>query len=258
MNYEEYDPTGLLAKYVKKCWSVSVDCCQDSQLIIPDGCIEVIFNFGDPIRKKSKKQDWTVQPRFFVAGQLTGAISLAFSGNVDIFAIRFWPHSFSPLVPWSIAESRDLDIPITDMWHCDIAERMWEVDSFEKRLILVQDFILNTARSQSNQFRRFEGVVCKELLSLENFRTAEISGISTRQLQRDFRQFVGLSPNEYFRIQRFNNTFNALQTKHRPLLEVVLDHGYYDQSHFYKDLKKYIGISDAEMNLTFNSIITNP
>ncbi len=72
-------------------------------------------------------------------------------------------------------------------------------------------------------------------------------GLSTRQLNRLFNKYVGISPKSFNRILRFHRAYQALKTR-RPqdYTSFSLDLGYYDQSHFINDFRTVIGISPTQ------------
>lgn len=59
---------------------------------------------------------------------------------------------------------------------------------------------------------------------------------------RAFRQHTGLTPNSYLLLHRINHS-KKLIARDMPIVEVALESGFYDQSHFTHYFKKYIGIA---------------
>lgn len=72
----------------------------------------------------------------------------------------------------------------------------------------------------------------------------EHSGISERQLQRRFRENVGVSPQWYIRVRRFNKAMELMSTGHyERLADVAYKLNFHDQSHFIRDIKAFSGIT---------------
>jgi transcriptional regulator GlxA family with amidase domain len=65
--------------------------------------------------------------------------------------------------------------------------------------------------------------------------------ISKRQIQRDFKNYVGLSPKKYARILRFNYIFKLMQEKDMKWVDIAIQSGYFDQAHFIKNFKEFTG-----------------
>lgn len=70
---------------------------------------------------------------------------------------------------------------------------------------------------------------------------AEQAGVSERQLERLFREAVGLSPKLYARIVRYRRVRAALDRGARPSAGLAQHFGYTDQSHLLRDLRSFAG-----------------
>lgn len=66
--------------------------------------------------------------------------------------------------------------------------------------------------------------------------------IGIRQFQRKFLERLGISPKEFCRLIRLHNSTRELATGNSDQFEVLVNAGYYDQSHYYREFKKLIGI----------------
>jgi AraC-like DNA-binding protein len=67
-------------------------------------------------------------------------------------------------------------------------------------------------------------------------------GLSVRHLRRGFLATVGVSPKEFQRLARFQQSIRALLVPARTsYLPVALAAGYYDQSHFIKEFRRFTG-----------------
>ncbi|MBS1565108.1 MAG: helix-turn-helix domain-containing protein, partial [Bacteroidetes bacterium] len=53
-----------------------------------------------------------------------------------------------------------------------------------------------------------------------------------RQLERSFHKHIGITPKEFINIIRFQNAFTEIihNTKHKNLLDIAIEHGYYDHA----------------------------
>ncbi|SMP70850.1 helix-turn-helix domain-containing protein [Anoxynatronum buryatiense] len=66
-------------------------------------------------------------------------------------------------------------------------------------------------------------------------------GISTRHLERLFLRCVGVSPKKFLQILRFEDSTREMiyGSRHVDLTEIGFASGFYDQSHFIRQVKKY-------------------
>ncbi|WP_026776506.1 helix-turn-helix domain-containing protein [Polaribacter sp. Hel_I_88] len=81
---------------------------------------------------------------------------------------------------------------------------------------------------------------------------------SKRTLERIFAREVGASPYRFICLVRFNNIIRELEKQeHDSLTSLIAKYDYYDQSHFEKDFKKFLGQSIKEYSNNFNPLLTN-
>jgi AraC-like DNA-binding protein len=82
--------------------------------------------------------------------------------------------------------------------------------------------------------------------------------VSTRTLERIFRENVGIPPKEFLRIVRFQEVLKQLRqagtreaatpATEESLLRIAFDLGYYDHAHLTNEFKKYAGILPSELS----------
>lgn len=70
--------------------------------------------------------------------------------------------------------------------------------------------------------------------------------VNYKWLERNFLNYIGMSPKKYILLQRFLNAYTDLtKSPSYNLIEIAFKHGYYDQNHFLKDFKQYAGTSPS-------------
>ena len=96
MNYQTFDPNQDLTPLIKCYWTLesSKNATQEKQTIILDGCIEMIFHYGDLYRQYTENGRSTIQPKCFVIGQMTRPLEIEATGKTGIFSVRFHPNGF--------------------------------------------------------------------------------------------------------------------------------------------------------------------
>nr|WP_299346381.1 AraC family transcriptional regulator [Allomuricauda sp.] len=74
----------------------------------------------------------------------------------------------------------------------------------------------------------------------------QTTGYSYSTLERYFKKETGLTPKHFQTLQRFKKVLRELSTtKNHDWQHYVLQHGYYDQSHFIKEMKRFTGYSPS-------------
>src|SRR4051812_30255322 len=87
MEFTVHTPPLALADSVKAIW-----CARGTKAefdapepIVPDGCVEIVFNLGDPF---FNAQTGELQPRDLLAGQMTRPVIALPTGDVDLMGVR--------------------------------------------------------------------------------------------------------------------------------------------------------------------------
>ena len=72
--------------------------------------------------------------------------------------------------------------------------------------------------------------------------------LSERQFEKRFMQAVGLPPQFYIRVKRFNEAIRLMKTQpFEKLTDVAHSLNYYDQSHFIRDVKAFSGLTPKSL-----------
>jgi AraC-like DNA-binding protein len=73
--------------------------------------------------------------------------------------------------------------------------------------------------------------------------------ISERQFERRFTQTVGLSPQVYIRVKRFNEAIRLIKTRQfERLTDVACALNFSDQSHFIHDFQAFSGMTPKSLS----------
>ena len=94
MRYCEIKPSPLLSQFIECFWTLERDGAHEPsepERILPDGCVELILNFGSPFRERRDDGRQELQPNFFLVGQMTRPMLISSSGHVELIGIRFHP-----------------------------------------------------------------------------------------------------------------------------------------------------------------------
>lgn len=99
-----------------------------------------------------------------------------------------------------------------------------------------------------NIFEKHGNISLKELSSKINY--------SEKQIRRLFIRYVGITPKMFSRIVRANYAIHIMKKRPINLMNVALEAGFFDQSHFINDFKMICGLTPQEyrqnMSLFYN------
>lgn len=155
MNYQTFQPHPDLESLVKCYWTLEVPSEADSQrqLIIPDGCIEMIFILGDDIKRFTSEKEFIIQPRAMVLGQITESFYIEPTGYVNSFAIRFYPYGFANFVTTSIINLTNKETPLSLLFGetsaRELEQKIINAANTEKRIEIVEYFLLEKLRNET-------------------------------------------------------------------------------------------------------------
>jgi AraC-like DNA-binding protein len=255
MNYKTYAPHESLSAFVKCYWTLDGPKANnpEKQRIVPDGCMEMIFHYGDLYKQYVEDGSTILQPPCFVFGQITHALDIEPTGETGIFAIRFHPEGFTPFVTLPVKDLENRAVPLYELFSDEgrrLEKEVLSASTHADRIKTIESFLLNRLISSESIDRVAQTSV--ELLMQLNGQVsvnelAEDLQIKRRQLERKFSSVIGLSPKQLAKMIRIQATLKMLANKRITSLTAIAYEGhYYDQAHFIKDFKEFTGLSPKE------------
>lgn len=252
MDYKTIDPGANLSLFVRCYWTLHApkETKPGKQRIIPDGCMEMIFHYGDLYKQYMEDGSSILQPRFFVFGQLTRPLEIEPTGETGIFAVRFNPDGFMPFAasPLNIMENKA--VPLAELFGNDglqLENDMLSAKTTDDRVRIIESFLTGRAGSAESIDRIIESTITAMVTLNGRLSVSDISkelNVSRRLLERRFAAVVGLSPKQLSKIIRLRATIKMLMNEQAgSLTSIAYEGNYYDQAHFIKDFKEFTGVS---------------
>lgn len=244
MRYREIIPQPPLNKHVECFWTLesSVPSTQPER-ILPDGCIELILNFGDRFSQHCD-QTRKLQPKNFLVGQMTGPIMISPSGPVQLIGIRFHPGGTLPFLRMPLHEVTDQVVELGSLSSTlerDLLRMTSESPAFSEKIRAIERFLttcLATSKYDLWLMNTAARIVdSRGLIAVDEL--ASDADISSRQLERRFLREVGVGPKLLGRIIRFQQVFRAVEQSSNAWAEIAIECGYYDQAHLIRDFNQF-------------------
>src|ERR1044072_7136909 len=234
MNYCEIKPRSTLSRFVECFWTLESDApATNPERILPDGCVELILNFGAEFSQHCEGRQ-QLQPRNFLVGQMTGPILISPTGTVQVIGIRFHPGGTLPFLRLPLHEIADQVVELgalSSKLERDLLHATTRSASLSEKITAIEEFLTSELLSQKHDQRLMmlaAGIVGSGgLVSVDQL--ANDAGISSRQLERRFLREVGLGPKLLARIIRFQQVFRAVEQCNSAWATVAIVCGYYDQ-----------------------------
>ena len=246
MQFTRISPKKELSHLIECYWTVENDDPTPLlQKIIPDGFPEMIFHYGDQYTINLGDK-WEVQSKNLLAGQITNHFFLKNTGRSSILGIKFRPAALTHLFAISMNELTNRVVDLSSV-HREILETLEKslkaADNHSQRIDIIQDQLFNMIPARLPKMPIDEAIALifstKGMISVAGI--CDAAGTSERQLERIFKKYIGLSPKFYARIIRFSYIFQVVKEKEMSGIELGLESGFYDQSHFIKNFKAFTG-----------------
>lgn len=233
--YQELKPSKRLQPVIDSFWTFSGNETPERYKVLPDNCVDIIFDF-------TTKQA-------FVSGVMSNYQIRKLDAEANLLGIRFKVENFSSITPLPLSKTRNLRIELSQVipvYETRILEHLTDLQTISDKISWLESFaagLVNTRNRPSDplilsiagKIRSANGSISVQYLADSNF-------ISLRQLERRFKEYIGLRIKEYSRIVRFNHTQQVIfNSPEKSLLEIAFDTGFFDHSHLAYECKRISG-----------------
>ena len=255
LSYREIAPSRQLACHIECYWfltgtsGVPLDCHR----ILPDGRMEIVVNLGAPIRRVQPDGTVELQPRCMLVGQMDQHVTIRPEGRLDVVGVRFRPAGACGFLCLPLYQLRNQTVaaaevlsPFTD----ELEEQLNEASCARQRVSALESSLLACSTQAPRRDLLLEAAVSRVLASAGQItvdRLAQEIGVGPREMERRFREKIGLGPKSLCRIVRFQDVFRRHGLAEEAWAAVALECGYYDQPHFIKEFKRITGETPPEL-----------
>lgn len=162
-----------------------------------------------------------------------------------IFTVKFFPGGLEAILGINQAKLAGRVVALEGILPGSLLQTVKAAGSFEERMGLVQDFFRTALTRRTKKDHYLQMVEdCIGLYEAEGLRynTGEIAErmfVSSRTINRYFHQAIGLSPKKYFSILRARTALTAYVADKSSFEPETF--GYYDRSHFHKEIVTFTG-----------------
>ena len=230
VRYWESSPSLELRSFVSCLWGHGAAPVEGSQLVVPDGCVDLIWRAG----------------RVEAVGPDTGAWVSGLDAGVPMFGIRARPGMARLLLGVPAAELQDLRVDATELWGSrgrDLA------DAVDEHPELAPALLERFARERLAEWEP-DPAVAVAVAALDDPRPPSVRalagriGVSERQLRRRIGDAVGYGPRTLVSVLRFQRTVRS-GGEHR-LADLSHRCGYADQAHLTREFRRLSGLTPKQ------------
>ncbi len=242
--FDYYVPRGPLSEFVGLFWYWrGHDMPYSKERVLPMGTAELVINLGTG--RTAGAGISGPQSEFFVIERTV---------QDELLGIHFNFGGAFPFLDFPFGELHGLSVTLADVWGeqtaADLICRLHEARTIHLKFQVIEQWLMGLVKQElahhpavSFAVREFQ----KDPSLLSSASMAERAGFSQRHFIELFRDEVGLTPKRFCRVQRFQKVIRAVhKCAAVDWVDVALDCGYFDQSHFNHDFKKFSGLSPTE------------
>jgi AraC-like DNA-binding protein len=196
--------------------------------ILPDGCIEVVFALRE-VRGQMLAFGTATKGRWFSTQP----------GNVYL-GMRLRPARLGGLIDAGADSLTDRHAELDrlgDMRGDDLLAQLHEAGSFQSQVAVLEQHVRQASRAQTrlDALERAVAAVERHAGDVRVAQLVEQVCLGRRQLERQFRQAVGLTPKQFCRAVRFQHVLARLRDGQTNRAALAAEFGFTDQSHLRRD-----------------------
>ena len=211
--------------------------------VFPDGCAGIVMNLGSACLTDNGSFSMEFG-KTYVVGAMTSFKDSFIDRDTHLKGVCLKPAAFANF--YNYASQNELTNDTVEFEKSN----SFNVDkTFDNPFNYFDYFFSERIRSKNNQLQPVindihstNGQISIYELSKRNFTTV-------RQLERNFKKLIGLSPKEYANIIRFQHALGLIKNpdRNRSLLEIAFECGYCDHSHLTHAIKRNTGLSPSQL-----------
>jgi AraC-like DNA-binding protein len=265
---KEYKPSESLRPYVEFFWTGNFNTiCVDllSRRVIPYGYVELIIHISDAHCELLQGKVHSPSPDYTLIGMFTKYYDVHFRKLVKVFGIRLKPEGFYHVfgTPASEIHQNFFDMEsVAGKKFREFCSGLKEKTSANQMISSAEKYLLNNISSCRLNFYYLHAAAEIIRKTKGTISINDLAGkvyISTRQLEREFRQKLGISPKGYMRIARLNEVNRRIINGDRvDFTDITYSAGYADQAHFIRDFRNFTGESPGVFINKRHRFIVNP
>jgi hypothetical protein len=161
----------------------------------------------------------------------------------NIFTVKFYPGGLEAVLNIKQQLLIDKVVNLNQILPAKLLHNIKLLKTFDERVMLMQDFLLTNYRNKYDHYIKFvkDAIDTYAVNGLEcnNSELAEKMFTTSKTINRYFNNVIGTSPKNYFSIMRARTALTGYVNNSEQF--TPFDYGYYDMSHFYKDVVKFTG-----------------
>lgn len=244
MKHKEIKPCPELAPFIHSFWELKgEDKDRQWERNFPDGCPGLVINLGDNCITDNGALAME-HGKTYVVGAMTSFKDSFISADTHLSGVCIKPGTFSNLYTYA---------PQVEITNNTIAFDNARAFDFEK---IIKDpfsylnrFFIDRITHKHKPLQPVIEDIHQANGRLSIHEIARRNHTTVRQLERNFRIHIGLTPKEYSNIIRFQHALAVIKksAEARSLSDIAFECGFYDHSHLTSEIKRNTGLAPSQL-----------
>ncbi len=262
MKFEFFQPSGILANYIKQYWLLETDQSDGSivERVIPNGTVDLMFHYKKELFVKTETGNEYTQPKSFISGISSSFADVHSQGEIGMICVEFYPFAANCFFQLPLKEIENTILDLESIYNQeikDVEELIAGENTSQKKINFIEKFLLSHLQFKNNHNVKF----IKEGLKLIKQQKGNISinelsrslCTTPKTLERKFATYLGKTPKQYSKIIRFQQMIYSLsKDSDDSYIDLIYHFGFYDQAHFIKEFKSLSGYTPKEFAKIFH------
>lgn len=239
MGIQAYLPNENYQHFIKEYWNLTAEQQQEGKpvSILPDGSIEIVFNYGDTYTVSIGEKKYVIEPGIYLRGVCLNPIVLQMGKKIAIWGIRVNPIWVQLYLNHPLKESYE---SVINLNHFALPQNIESISN-ESFIQYITNSI-DWAKKTKIDTQILQGIELMESYK-GNVKMDELASacfLSLSAFERKFKKQMGLSPKMYCQLIRFKSIVNQiLSQKKIEQTEIIYEHSLTDHSHLNKITKDF-------------------
>jgi AraC-like DNA-binding protein len=224
--------------------------------VVPIPALHLMVNLGDAFQvfEPDKNKPSAICSESWAVGIWNVYHTVVWPTQVKFYGVHFKASGLYPFLGFPLSEMFNQVVSLDAIWGsfaAEIRERLYAASSVQAGLALFEQLLLTKLYEAApyglNVVQYAVTEIAQRHGTLSIRELSDHIGISQNHLGTQFKRMVGIPPKELARLYRFAHIHRSIS----PLqavdwVDIALQTGYYDQSHFNKDFTAFVGHSPTD------------
>lgn len=264
MQYIEYKPKEFQTQHIESFWSLhsGFDNYNKELIVTPELVFDIIFVRKPILVKTCTSHSWTLlNIGVYFIGLFDISFYFKFLSNTDIFGIRIKPFALANIKTTMFRKFYNQITPlfqVFDIKNNNLIELILKTSNINETIELATNLVesIVTKFEIEDSLRQKINFVMVKKGIVKNTELYDIFDTNKATLRNHFLSNTGLTPKNAIKMMRINNALQSKFLYNRiNLTELACDSGYFDQSHFIKDVKSIFNCTPKELFIKNDSTI---